>query len=66
MTTEPDDETEHDCTIDGHAWGYFDDSFDHEYGTEIDIYRQCVKCGHHEQGPFADEDCFYDGPEYCE
>ena len=60
MTAEPDDESEHDCTDDDHAWEYFDDSFDHEYGTEIDIYRQCVECGIHEQGPFDLNDGGYD------
>lgn len=60
-------ETEtHDCAIDGHVWEYFDDSFDHEFGTEIDVYRMCEICGIHEQGPFSDECGFDDVPEYCE
>lgn len=28
-----------------HEWEKVDDSFSHEFGTEIIIYQRCVKCG---------------------
>ena len=28
-----------------HEWKTVDDSFDHEFGTEIVVYDQCEKCG---------------------
>ena len=31
-----------------HDWENCDDSFSHEFGTEIIRYRQCPKCGKHE------------------
>lgn len=27
-----------------HDWQFIDDSFSHEYGTEIVVYWQCSKC----------------------
>lgn len=27
-----------------HEWEVRDDSFDHEFGTEVIIYEKCVKC----------------------
>lgn len=54
--TDPEDTLTPDCDEDGHAWEYHDDSFDHPFGTEIDIYRRCVRCGVREQGPFSEHD----------
>jgi transcriptional regulator NrdR family protein len=34
-----------DCA---HDWENCDDSFSHEFGTEIIRYRQCPKCGKRE------------------
>lgn len=37
-----------------HEWVYQDDSFDHEYGTEVIRYWLCEKCG--ETKPFKSTD----------
>jgi hypothetical protein len=42
-----------------HEWEVIDDSFSHEYGTEIIVFEQCAKC---EQT--RDHEPFYYGDEY--
>lgn len=34
----------HDCEVDGHEWEFQDDSFDHEFGTEVIRYYACIHC----------------------
>lgn len=39
---------EHPCRVDGewdHDWQFQDDSFDHEFGTEVIHYDLCERCG---------------------
>lgn len=38
MSDEPDDPCDHE-------WEFCDDSFDHEFGTEVIRYWRCEKCG---------------------
>lgn len=35
---------EHNCEVDGHEWEFQDDSFTHEFGTEVIHYFTCKHC----------------------
>lgn len=41
-----------------HEWEFQDDSFDHEFGTEVIHYWECPKCG-----ATTDKSPHYEGPE---
>lgn len=40
--TDPDDDLPDDCQ---HEWEVQDESFDHEFGTEVAVFAECQKCG---------------------
>lgn len=45
------DTTPAKCVDDDHDYELIDDSFGHEFGTEIIVYRRCKVCGHETEAP---------------
>lgn len=38
-----------------HEWEWFDESFDHEYGTEVCAYWECSLCGAEKNDDLPDD-----------